>query len=189
MASPSYRRRIFLVNKPFQLRFTFYVCSWLFVLSLVYPLIIRSIFDYFLDRAAQNPFGPLVADIETIKRQIIWLLALMQGLFLSVTVLVSIFVSHRIAGPLYKLRVFMLKARDGNLKDELHFRTHDHFQDLAKTYNEMTDGLRATIARKMAKAATAAAQIEKALERTTDPAGRQELEKAMAAIREIRQDS
>jgi hypothetical protein len=40
----AYKRSIILINKDFQFRFSFYVCSWLIALSFVYPLIIANVF-------------------------------------------------------------------------------------------------------------------------------------------------
>jgi methyl-accepting chemotaxis protein len=79
--------------------------------------------------------------------------------------------------------MFMEKARDGDLKQELHFRSADHFKELAQGYNEMLDGIRASLAKKMSASASAAAQIERALTHVNDPAVRQELESALREIR------
>ncbi len=53
-----------------------------------------------------------------------------------------IFVSHRIAGPLERLKQYMIKVGEGNLDVELQFRKHDEIHDVADTFNVMVAGLK-----------------------------------------------
>lgn len=142
---PQYRRSIFLINRPFQLRFAFYVCSWLFALSLVYPLIIYNLFDFFSRYLTRDPNGPSVAAIQSLRKEIVLLLVFFQVVFLLITFLISIFVSHRIAGPLYKLKNFFRQNGGGKLSPDLYFRKNDHFMDIAEEYNVMLSRLRAEL--------------------------------------------
>jgi methyl-accepting chemotaxis protein len=145
MAQQKYRRSIFLINRPFQLRFSFFVCSWLFALSFVYPVIVSNLFDYFSHYLTLDPNGPGLATIQNVREQIVILLVGFQLIFLIITFMISIFVSHRIAGPLYKLKTFFRQNGDGKLSGELHFRQNDHFKDIAQEYNLMISKLRAEL--------------------------------------------
>src|SRR4051794_11435786 len=111
----AYRRSIFLINKRFQLRFAFYVCSWLILLSLAYPLIISNLFDYFVQYLANDPMGPGLAILEKTRQEIFTFLLLMQAVLLSLAFLISVFMAHKIAGPLYKLHRYFVEAKDGNI--------------------------------------------------------------------------
>src|SRR5262245_23833505 len=133
----SYRRSIFLVNRSFQLRFSLYVCAWLFALSFIYPLVVKSLFDYFIRYAALDPSGPPLEAIQHTRNDVLMLLVLFQLIFLGITFMMSLFMSHRIAGPLYKLRTFFEEAAKGVYRPELSFREKDHFHELAQDYNEM----------------------------------------------------
>ena len=172
-----FRRSIFLINKPFQFRFAFYVCSWLLALSFVYPLIVYSLFDVFVRYASADPNGPPVQTLHDLRYQVLFLLALLQVVFLFVSFLISIFMSHRIAGPLHKLSLFFAQAKAGNLKAELHFRDKDHFQDLPAQYNEMMLAIRS-------RQDAAVAAIESALPEAS-PSARDSLEKAIATLRSL----
>ena len=112
MASP---RRIYFLNKKFQLRFAFYVCSWLIALSFTYPLIISNLFDYLISYLALDPLGPTLANLEKTREDLLWLLVSMQVILISFTFFISIFMSHKIAGPLYKLSKLLREAAAGNL--------------------------------------------------------------------------
>ena len=137
MSQRQKKRSIFLINKPFQLRFSFYVCSWLFVLSLVLPLVIFSLFDFFNRFARTNAPGRSLAFLGEIQSDILWNIGLFELSFAGVTFLISLFVSHRIAGPLYKLKMYMDKSSDGKLAGNLTFRKGDYFQDIADSYNAL----------------------------------------------------
>lgn len=138
-----HKRSLLLINRRFQLKFSFYVCSWLFALSVVYPVIIYNLFDFFARYLAKDPAGPGIIAIQTLRKEVIFLLVFFQLNFLIITFMISIFVSHRIAGPLHKLKLFLRQNGNGKISPDLSFRRQDHFQDLADEYNSMLARLRA----------------------------------------------
>lgn len=144
-SSQQYRRNIFLINRPFQMRFSFYVCSWLFALSFVYPIIIYNLFNYLARYLQLDPNGPGLAAIQGTRKEVLLLLVVFQVIFLIITFMISVFLSHRIAGPLYKLKSFFRQNGDGKLSPEIHFREHDHFKDVADEYNQMLSRLSAEL--------------------------------------------
>lgn len=160
---PPKRRRIFLINKPFQYRFTLFVCSWLIALSLAYPLLIKSLFDYFLQYLEADPMGPVAAQIERIKSEVIAFLVLLQVTLIGMSALISIFMSHRIAGPLYKLRRYFVEAAAGNLEQVITFRKGDYFKELATEYNNMMESIRGRLAGKNHSMQAAIEAIEKGM--------------------------
>jgi nitrogen fixation/metabolism regulation signal transduction histidine kinase len=94
-----------------------------------------------------DPSGPTIESIQQVKRNIIYLLIFFQAVFLCVTFLISIFMSHRIAGPLYKLKTFFKMNGKGKLSPDLRFRKSDHFQDVAEDYNHMMGAIRSDMAK------------------------------------------
>ncbi|MEW6056664.1 MAG: HAMP domain-containing protein [Bdellovibrionota bacterium] len=134
-----YKRANFLINKKFQLKFAFFVCSWIFALSMIYPIIIYNIFEYFLTLLSNNAANvPLTLDkVKMVENQVLVLLGALQLLFLLITFMLSIFLSHRIAGPLYKLRRSMEEVTRGNLDQRISFRKNDHFFEMQDAFNDM----------------------------------------------------
>ncbi len=183
----AYKRSILLINKPFQLRFAFYVCSWLFVLSMVYPLSIQSLFNSFMEYVRLDPKGPEITKIDSIKNEMTNLLIFLQAGFLGITFLVSIFISHRIAGPLHKLRTLFREAAEGNTHRRAKFRKSDHFQELAEDYNRMMDELGGTLTRASNQLDAAIQQIEHAAQKPGAP--REELEKSLSVLKEVRRQT
>lgn len=181
-----HRRRIILIDKKFQFRFAFYIVSWLFALSLIYPLLISNLFDFFMKYASMDPNGPTVSALTRTRQELLTVLILLQVVFVLVTLLISIFLSHRVAGPVYKLKMFLTKAKEGQLRDRLQFRKADHFMEVADLYNEMTAGLLGLIEKDRERIA----QAIQALERTSAqvPAdGKKAFEEALNQLRSARE--
>ena len=169
-----HRRSIFLINREFQLRFSFYVCSWLIALGFAYPLIISNLFDYFIRYLAADPTGPTLATLERTRQELLWLLISMQIILVILTFLISVFMSHRIAGPIYKLHLQFQKVRQGRFHDKLTFRENDYFQDIITDYNEMVESVGNQIEKDRATVRDALARLE-ALEGSSNPVIQAEL--------------
>jgi methyl-accepting chemotaxis protein len=183
----AYKRSVFLINRSFQLRFCLYVCSWLIALSAVYPVVVYNLFGYLIRYVSLDPFGPPLEGILRTRSEVLWLLVAFEVVFALMTFGISIFMSHRIAGPLFKLARFLEGARSGNLRDRLTFRKTDHFQDLAIRYNEMLDGLRGLVSKNQEKIATATSRVEAAMKGAPAETKR-ELEGALASLREAQKN-
>lgn len=137
-----YKRARFLINKRFQLKFAFFVCSWIFALSMIYPIIIYNIFEYFVKLAASPTTITLTLDrVKSVENQVLFLLGVLQLLFLAITFMLTIFLSHRIAGPLFKLRQSMEEVSRGNFDQRIAFRKTDHFVEMQDTFNDMIQHL------------------------------------------------
>jgi len=164
MPQPKHQRKILqnlIINKPFQLRFAIYVCTGVISLSFVYPVLLSALMDAFIRYAEHDPMGPELSFLLRTRREAMLLLVWFEVLMLAITLLISFFMSHRIAGPLYKLRLFFERTANGDFSQELRFREKDHFKDLAEDYNKMTAKLKARQTRIDDAITTAIAGIEK----------------------------
>ncbi len=184
MPAPAYRRKIFLINKKFQLRFAFYVCSWLVILSLAYPLIISSLFDYFIRYLAADPMGPGLALLEKARQEIFIFLIVMEVALIGLAFLISLFMSHKVAGPIYKMRKFFLEARNGNLEQSLFLRKNDYFTEMVPAYNEMMSAIRMQISHKQNKMDAAIQKLELLLP-TAHPEQKNRLQEILTSLKEI----
>lgn len=184
---PTFKRRIFLLNKTFQLRFAFYVCSFLFALSFAYPLIISNTFDFFIKTMSGDPTAPAVIYLEDTRRELLSMLILMEIVFLTIAFVISIFLSHRVAGPLFKLGRYFRDARDGNIEQKLFFRKNDYFKELVGDYNGMMESIQKRIQAGSAATKTISQVlpvIEKACAKA-DPQTRNELESVLTLLRKV----
>jgi methyl-accepting chemotaxis protein len=108
------------------------VCSLVFVSSLAYPLTIYELFNSFVSHVSD----PAKAEILKSKQGtlILWLV-IYQTAFVLLVGIISIFQSHKIAGPIHKLHMFFQHVIDGNPPEFLFFRKGDHFQEIAQDFN------------------------------------------------------
>jgi len=172
-----FRRRILLINKPFQFRFALYVVSWISALSIIYPMLIYQLYEWFHRYISADPNGPPIPMIEESKHEIIFWLVMMQLFFMAMTFLLSLFLSHRIAGPVYKIGKAMHEARNGSMAT-IFFRKADHFKELAAEYNMMVESIQDSVR-------ASRVHIEKAMALTSDPSAKKELEESLATLKHL----
>jgi len=172
-----FRRRILLINKPFQFRFALYTVSWISALSIIYPLLIYQLYEWFHRYLSADPHGPAIPAIQESRHEIIFWLIMMQVFFMTMTFLLSLFLSHRIAGPVYKIRKAMHDARNGNMAT-IFFRKADHFKELASEYNLLVESIQDSVR-------AARVHIEKAISQTSDTSVKNELEQSLTTLKHL----
>jgi nitrogen fixation/metabolism regulation signal transduction histidine kinase len=134
-------RKHLLINPTFQLRFACLFTLAVVVFSAIFPLFVYSMFGaiehhtYF----ANNPTA--LQALREARYDLSVFLVLTFFLTLATAFSLAVFHSHRIAGPLYKLRISMVAMQQGILDKHINFRTHDNFKELADGFNAMTDAV------------------------------------------------
>jgi len=171
-----YQRKIILINPKFQLRIAFYVGSWLIALSFIYPLVVYSLFDYFVQYAQMDPMGPSVKSLLETRQSVLTLMVATQAAFVALSFSISLFLAHRIAGPVYRTRKHLKMVTAGDLTQEIHLRKYDHFLDLADDFNGMLRSLRL-------RHDNCAGHIDQAMALTTDPKVKEQLQAALSSLR------
>lgn len=179
------RRSILLVNKKFQIRFSIYVCVFLSVLSLIYPLLIYQIFEYFMNFAKVHGVNSLV--LESLKKEIIKNLIFLEAAIICMNFLLSIYLSHRVAGPIYKLSQYFKTFEDGKLRGDIKFRKHDHFKDLADGYNDMVAKLKLRMDENSRKITATVSKLESVASQS-DQSSKIEIEKTIKELQEVREN-
>ncbi len=129
-----YKRSTFLINPSFQLKFSLIVCSIIFLSTLVYPVIIFDFFNVFI---AQNPSA--VQNVVDTQRNLIFFLFVVQVIITTLVFIVFIFLTHKIAGPMFKLKNHLASIREGNPITPLTFRNGDYFADVAEEVSLFLD--------------------------------------------------
>ncbi|MBL7664116.1 MAG: hypothetical protein JNM93_03200 [Bacteriovoracaceae bacterium] len=126
----SYKRKILLINPKFQTRLAFIVCSVILVSNLVYPIAIITVFEEFFHAvpALKNKYDPLLGTLT-------WILFSYEFLYLAGIYMVMIFIGHKIAGPLYKLKNYLSNIAEGNPPETIKFRKGDYFMEIEEQYN------------------------------------------------------
>ncbi len=134
------QRRNYIVHKKFQFRMLGLLLILVFAATLFTTLVnhyffLSSIVN-FIEQYGQPPTGGELIIASTRPLFIILPIAFL------VLAVVCIFVSHRIAGPLYRLKMFMEKVQNGDYTVNLRFRKGDAIHDVADCFNQMVEGIK-----------------------------------------------
>ena len=135
-----FRRRRYITNKTFQFRMLGRLLVLVFlatVISIVatHFFILSSIISVAQETGRAPTGTELIA--ATIRP-----LFIVVPIVLVIVAIIVIFISHRVAGPLIRLKQFMGKVGEGDLSVELKFRKYDEIHDVADSFNKMVEGLR-----------------------------------------------
>lgn len=142
MTSRFFQRRHLIVDR-FQYRlvgisvFHFGLVLLVFLGAMLVPLMLRL--D---DPSATYLEKQQVANVLLFFNEQLWLP--LAAVFLLLTVH-SLFVSHRIAGPLYRFRMVFKALAGGNLSIRANIRKHDYLHTDARALNEMIEALETKI--------------------------------------------
>lgn len=126
-----YKRTIFVINPKFQYYFAFVICSLVCIASLIYPI---TIFDLYAKVIALQPSQ--AAELTKNRESLLILLLIVQAAFIGVVFVLCIFLTHKIAGPLFKLKNYLIDIREGKEITPLYFRKGDNFHDVAEEVSQ-----------------------------------------------------
>jgi len=136
-----YQRRIFVINPKFQLKFSFLVCFLFCVASIYYPITLIDVLDKFIAHVSLTDPAK-IEKLVSYKNTLIFVLALFQLGFTALFFIICIFISHKVAGPMYKLQKFLTGIRDGEEYGKLYFRKGDYFPEIADDINLTFNSIR-----------------------------------------------
>jgi len=160
------RRTKYLIAKGFQLRFAILLAGIGVTVSAIVGLVLYVV----LARTQEMLVGtgivmsPQVVDFLTAQRGLY--VNSLLGVFFGVTLLLlvfGIFVSHRLAGPIFALSRKMNELAHGNFNAILTLRKGDELQDLKEQYNTLVHALRNQVQSELLKLSGMIESIEKVL--------------------------
>jgi len=133
-------RKKYLINTKFQLKYTGLILLFMFVVAWLtgYTVYYTGWLLMGEKLSAVYPQGRLVAIMRTVNFTLLLRLALITPL----VVIISIILSHRIAGPVFRIGRYLKSLSSGDLSAKLHLRKNDELQDLAEAINDMTGELK-----------------------------------------------
>ncbi|MHC4607610.1 MAG: hypothetical protein ACYTAF_11900 [Planctomycetota bacterium] len=132
MSKPSYRRRQMVVDRPFQFRFLF-LC-----LSVAIAVIAFVCFFIFVMSVATS--STWVQQLNTRLLVGFGIFIVLNGLVLG---LVSIVLTHRVAGPTFRLNQCLDSLLQGDLEVRIQVREKDYLQDVTDKLSKLRDVIKA----------------------------------------------
>ena len=140
--SARFRRRQYLVDKNFQVKFIFNFCVIVIISSLAIGALV-----FFLSRnsttvAIENTKVTVKSTADFILPMLSLIVGVSAVFFSLVLGVLALVVSHRIVGPLYRLRRDIDMLKEGDFTKQFQVRNKDQLKDLAKSLGSMSLALR-----------------------------------------------
>ena len=130
-----YRRKVYFINPRFQFKFSLFMGILIVLSNIAYPIIIYQYIEYLIDFVNSiSTFKDF--NLEKERQQVITLLLASSIIYAALIGILCVFFSHKIAGPLYKLKMFLNGIRQGGPIGEVHFRKGDYFLEIADEVNK-----------------------------------------------------
>jgi methyl-accepting chemotaxis protein len=83
---------------------------------------------------------------EVARQDLILVLAVQTTLAVLAVILLAVFSTHRLAGPLVGIRRAMEDVKAGDMNRQLRFRSSDpHLEEIEAAFNEMMEAIRARV--------------------------------------------
>ena len=130
MAGKIIRKR-YIIKKGFQLRFMIIVIVSMFLIALVTSL---SIYSAVMQTLVTQFHGE---NLALIKYAVTYKLFVRSLLLIVAIAIMSVFISHRIAGPVYKFERIIRELAQGKKVEEFKLRKRDEFYELATAINDL----------------------------------------------------
>lgn len=134
-----YRRRIILIKRALQMKYVVLV----FVSVLLTVTIVSLDVYYVLGKLFIQEFGD--ASLPPLIKNATRLLGIHFSIYFLIVIFISIFVSHKFAGPIFRLERISEAVAEGNLAVKVTLRRGDELFETAETINRMIESLREKI--------------------------------------------
>lgn len=133
-----YKRRVFLINPKFQLTMLAFTMG---MASLAIAVFYVANMVFFNNFYAKGESLGLPRDhvffqfIEMQQTNMNWIYVTTSVAVLGLMAVCGLLFSHKVAGPLYRMRKHMTDVAEGKTTADLTFRKGDYFQELPGLYN------------------------------------------------------
>lgn len=140
------RRRSYVSKPNFQMKLTIiFMLMVTIVANLVGGMCYWLISDKFYSLVEEAPDDFSEITTQEIAQFLIPKILVAQGVSLCFVFVLSILVTHTIAGPVYRMERIAKEIGQGNLRGQTRLRPRDELKELADAFNIMTEGLASKI--------------------------------------------
>jgi methyl-accepting chemotaxis protein len=155
-----FQRRTVLIKRALQLKYI----GMVFVSVLLASLIVGGDIYYTMARMilAENPsMTPAVAQFN-------WIIMVKLLLYLGLMLMISLYVSHRFAGPIYRFEKSAQIVASGDLTHRVSLRTGDELLELQEEFNGMVASLQAMVQKDRNLAAHLSERLSTAMQKAPE---------------------
>jgi len=136
------KRKQYLINKSFQTEFILKFCGLVVLGCVVFGIILYVFSSRTLTTSFENSRLVVKSTADYLLPGLLFG-CLIVGLFMAMaSSIVVVFMTHRIAGPVYRFEKHIKQIGSGELSSDLKIRRKDQFRELVDVLNKMTYDLR-----------------------------------------------
>ena len=138
----THQRRIVYIQKEFQRKFILKFCLVALCAMVVASLLLYALSKNTMTATYRYHHLALQRTGEAILPSLLVTNLIVLVVFLAATIMMTLYVSHKIGGPLYHLKKSLEAIGNGDLITLVRLREHDQLMDFAATINQMTGNLK-----------------------------------------------
>jgi len=132
------QRRQLFIKKDFQLKIILIILLTVIIFANISGIIIYSFFTRSLGTQAILDYVGARDPSEIILQVIL----ITEAIGIIVVFFITLFISHNLAGPIYKIEKTLSQVAEGDLSETINLRKGDEFQELAIELNSAIEGIR-----------------------------------------------
>jgi methyl-accepting chemotaxis protein len=143
--SATYKRTQYFIAKKFQLRYVGLILLLVSLTAIMCSYVIYYTMMLTMGDKLANvyPQGRLISIVNMVNLRILLTMLLVAPL----VVVIGIYASHRIAGPIYRIEKFLASLAGGDLSLPLTLRKNDELVSLAGGINSVVESLKTTVSK------------------------------------------
>ncbi len=140
-----YKRRTYFIKKSFQLRFILKFCLVVLMGAMISTGLLFFLSSGTLTSSFQHSRLVIKSTSQAILPVVLYTNLITLGLITLASIVVTLLVSHKLAGPIFRFEKDLQEIESGNLTKRIILRKDDQFIDLAESMNKMTDSLHSKV--------------------------------------------
>lgn len=131
------RRKIIVTNPRFQFKFLILLNIILLILLSFYPLLLTSLMDHLVTMHYIS-----AANKSSLLKALLGYFVLVQVVLHFIFSVFVIFISHRVAGPVEKIKLALESYLDGKIIENTGLRSSDYFEEISPLLDRLNQELK-----------------------------------------------
>ena len=134
-----YKRRHYFIKKEFQFKFILKFCLILLAGILVSTALVYLLSMGTLTSSYENSKLVIENTARAIMPTLIMTNLITSAVIVLAAIAVTLFISHRLAGPMFRFEKDLRRVGDGDLRTRIQLRKKDQLAHIALEFNRMTE--------------------------------------------------
>lgn len=142
---PKLRRKCYLIKRSFQLRFILTFITLVLIGAIISGGLLYYLSQDTITATFEKSHLSLANTSKMLLPAVIYTNVTVFILIGAVTAIVVLFISHKIAGPLYRFEKSLGEIGEGDFTIQLNIRKKDQLKDMVESINKMSANIRQRI--------------------------------------------